>query len=77
MYTGALPLRVDVMWNCRFADCVGLSKSIVVVSGVYMFAVASSKDGGTDGSEAGFLTMNSISFSMSALKENVGNAIVH
>ena len=77
MYTGALLLRTDVMWTCRFADCVGLSKWMVVVFVVYICAMASSKDGGIDRSEAGFLTMNSISFLMSALKENVGNAIVH
>ena len=77
IYTGDLPLRVDVMWTCRFADCMGLSKLMVVVFVVYICAVASSKDGGIDRSEAGFLTMNSIPFLMSALKENVGNTIVH
>ena len=65
------------MWTWRFVDCVGRSKLIVAVFVVYNWAVASSKEGGMDGSEVGFLTMNSISFFISALKENVGNAIVH
>ena len=77
MYVVPLPLRMDVMWTCRVVDCVGLSKLMIVVFVVYICAVASSKDGGIDRSEAGFWTMNSISFLMSALKEKVGNAIVH
>ena len=77
MYVVPLPLRVDVMWTCRVVDCVGLSKLMIVVFVVYICAVASLKDGGIDRSEAGFWTMNSISFLMSALKEKVGNAIVH
>ena len=34
MYTWAVPLAVDVMWTWRLDDCVGLLKSMVVVSAV-------------------------------------------
>ena len=45
MYTGALPLRVDVMWTCSVDEWVGLLKTMVVVFLLYNVAVASSKDG--------------------------------
>ena len=77
MYVDPLPLSVDVMWTCRFVEVTGILKLMVVVFDEYNVAVASSNGGGTDRSETGCLTMNSISFLISALKDIVGNAMVH